>query len=241
MRILCVMIAIPVLLLGQRLSDPEREILRFQDQRSLGEGKLISYIANPYPLLRFRALIALANIQDTTTSASVSSMLNDPEPRVRAATAFALGQTGPVRCQDSLVSRLRVERDSSVLSRIFEALGQIGNETAFDVVTDYRDAGENMFLTSGRVLSLARFALRGIKNERSIWFCFEQLGSSSADVRWKALFALWRAAPHGLIDIEIAKRESLLTVVAKDQNADVRINLATLLGRSRSNYAAELI
>jgi cyclophilin family peptidyl-prolyl cis-trans isomerase/HEAT repeat protein len=55
------------------------------------------------------------------------------------------------------------------------------------------------------------------------------------------LFSLWRAAPHGLIDIEIAKRESLLAVVAKDPNLDVRINLVTLLGRSKSNYAAELL
>lgn len=240
-RILYVMISLPVLLLGQKLSDAEREILTLQDQRSLGGGKLISYFASPDAQLRFRALIALANVQDTSASAGIASMLNDPDPRVRAAAAFALGQTGPTTFQDSLLRRLRVESDSTVLGRILEALGKIGDERALEVVTDYRSAGENAAVSAGQALSVARFALRGFKNEQSIWFCFEQLSSSNADVRWKALFALWRAAPHGLIDIEIAKRESLLTVVARDLNVDVRINLATLLGRSRSNYATELI
>ena len=241
MRMLSVMIAIPALLLGQKLSEPEREILTLQDQRSLAGGKLVSYCASPDAQLRFRALIALANIQDTSTSASIASKLNDPEPRVRAAAAFALGQTGPSRLQDSLLNRLNVESDSIVLGRILEAIGKIGDESALDAVTGYKSAGENEFVNAGQALSVARFAIRGFKNEQSIWFCFGQLSSPSPDVRWKALFALWRTAPHGLIDIEIAKRESLLTVVAKDPNADVRINLATLLGRSKSNYAVDLI
>jgi peptidylprolyl isomerase len=240
-RILFAMVAIPVLLLGQKLSDPEREILTLQDQRSLGGGKLVTYLANPDPHLRVRALIAMANIQDTSTSASMASLLNDPESRVRAAAAFALGQTGPTRFQDSLLNRLSVESDSTVQCRILEALGKIGNESDLDAVTEYKSVGENACVSAGQALSVARFALRGFKNEQSIWFCFEKLSNSSPEVRWKALFALWRSAPHGLIEIEIAKRDSLLAVVAKDPNLDVRINLVTLLGRSRSTYAAELV
>lgn len=241
LRVLFVMMVLPLLLFGQKLSDPEREILTLQDQRSLGSGKLISYLANPDAQLRFRALIALANIQDTSTSASVASMLNDAEPRVRAAAAFALGQTGPTTFQDSLLNHLKVERDTTVLSRILEALGRIGSEIALDRVTDFGRAGDNSFVCAGQAMSVARFALRGLKNEQSIWFCFEQLSNVSPDARWKALFALWRAAPHGLIDIEIAKRDSLLTVLSRDPNVDVRINLVTLFARSKSNYAMDLV
>ncbi|MDP2883512.1 MAG: peptidylprolyl isomerase [Ignavibacteria bacterium] len=240
-RVLLALVVLPVLVLGQKLSDFEREILMLQDQRSLGGGKLISSLANQNPQLRYRALIALANIQDTTTAASMASMLNDPDSNVRAAAAFALGQTGPSRFQDSLLSRLRLESDSSVSARIIESLGKIGNESALDEVTEYQGAGGTAFLNAERALSVARFAIRGLKNEQSIWFCFEQLAHTSADVRWKALFALWRAAPHGLIDIEIAKRESLLTHVALDPDIDVRLNFVTLLGRSRPGYARDIV
>ncbi len=240
-RMMVVLIAIPFTLFGQQLPESVREILTLQDQRSLGGGKLTSYLSNPDTQLRFRALIALANIQDTSTSGSIASLLNDPESRVRAAAAFAIGQTGPSRLQDSLLSHLRIERDTTVLDRILEALGKIGSESAMDALTEYKSPGGNAYVSASQVLSVGRFALRGFKNEQSIWFCFEQLSSSSPDVRWKALFSLWRAAPHGLIDIEIAKRESLLTVIARDRNIDVRINLVTLLGRSKSSIAAELV
>ncbi|MCX6135840.1 MAG: peptidylprolyl isomerase [Ignavibacteriales bacterium] len=240
-RLLFVMIALPAMLLAQKLSDAEREILTLQDQRSLGNGKLISYFASPDPRLRMKALIALACIQDTSASAAITSMLNDQDSRVRAAASFALGQTGPTRYQDSLLSHLAMESDTIVVTRMMEALGKIGTATALEAVIEFKNAGGSPSLSAAQALSVARFALRGIKNERSIWFCFEQLHRPDADVRWKALFALWRTAPHGLIDIEIAKRESLLTVVSKDPNSDVRLNLVTMLGRSKSDYAMELV
>jgi len=238
---LIVLMTFPVFLLGQKLTEAEKEILTLQDQRSLAGGKLIAYLDNTDSMLRFRALIALANIQDTSTSLSVASKLNDREARVRAAAAFALGQIGLKKNQDSLISRLSVETDTSVQARILEALGKIGDEHALDVVTEYNNPGGSTFVKGEQALSVARFALRGFKNEQSVWYCFEQLTSQSSEVRWKALFALWRAAPHGLIDIEIAKRDSLLLSMASDPSIDVRINLVTLLGRTRSGEAGELI
>ena len=241
LRMFVMIVALPVVLFGQKLSDSEREILTLQDQRSLGNGKLLSYFANPDPKLRFMALIACANIQDTSTSGAVSFLLNDREPQVRAAAAFALGQTGPTVFQDSLLNHLSAEKDSAVIIRIMEALGRIGSPKVLEAVTGFDNASGSRFVAAGQALSVARFALRGIKNEQSIWFCFELLAQRNPEVRWKALFALWRTAPHGLIDVEIAKRESLLTVVSKDLDVDVRVNLATLLGRSKSQYAMELI
>jgi len=40
---------------GQTWSDSEREILVLQDQRNLGNGKLLSFLSNPDPQLRYRA------------------------------------------------------------------------------------------------------------------------------------------------------------------------------------------
>lgn len=232
---------VPVFVFGQRLSDQEKEILRLQDQRSLGDGKLLAYLNDANPQLRFRALIALANIQDTSTAGAAASRLNDPDAKVRTAAAFALGQIGLRGMEDSLLTHLNQEKDLSTSARILEALGKIGDERALDQVVDETFAGKDSSLVPEQVMSIGRFALRGVKNERSIWFSFERLSNPDAEVRWKALFALWRSAPHGLIDVEIAKRESLLTVLAADPNVDVRVNLLTLLSRSRSDYAKDIL
>ena len=231
----------PTLVLGQKLSDAEKEILMLQDQRSLGNGTLAAYLVNQNPQLRSRALLALANIQDTTTVSSVATLLNDLEANVRAAAAFALGEIGTNKAQEQLLAQLRQERDSTAAGRMFEALGRVGDEKALDEVVEDSLHGAGAFLRADQTLAVARFALRGIKNERSIWFCFEQTSHPSAEVRWKALFALWRLAPHGLVDVEIAKRQEDLSRLAQDPNVDVRVNLITLVGRSKASSAVDLL
>jgi hypothetical protein len=62
-------------------------------------------------------------------------------------------------------------------------------------------------------MCIARFAIRQIKTERSIWKCFEYLSSGSPEDCSAALFALWRSAPNGLIDLEISKhKEELISL-----------------------------
>ena len=231
----------PTLVLGQKLSDAEKEILVLQDQRSLGDGTLIAYLANRNPLLRSRALLALANIQDTTTVLSATPLLNDPDANVRAAAAFALGQIGSKTTQEPLLAQLRQERDSIAAGRMFEALGKVGDEKALEQVVEDSVHDSGAFLRAEQCLAVARFALRGLKNERSIWFCFEQTSHPSHEVRWKALFALWRSAPHGLVDVEIAKRQEDLSRLAQDPSVDVRVNLITLVGRSKESSAMDLL
>ena len=231
----------PTLVVGQKLSEAEKEILVLQDQRSLGNGSLIAYLAHQNPHLRSRALLALANIQDTTTVSSVAPLLNDTDANVRAAAAFALGQIGAIKAQEQLLGSLKQERDSTAAGRIFEALGKIGDEKALDEVVEDSLHGAGAFLRADQTMAVARFALRGIKNERSIWFCFDQTFHPSPEVRWRALFALWRSTPHGLVDVEIAKRQEDLSLLAEDPNVEVRVNLITLVGRSKASEALGLL
>lgn len=175
------------------------------------------------------ALIALANIQDTSSAGTAAALLHDPQPRVRAAAAFALGQIGTSKAEDSLLNALRQESDSTVVARILEALGKVGGENALEEVIAYGDSTAGPSVRSEQALAVARFALRTIKSERSIWFCFDLTTHPNAQLRWRALLALWRTAPHGLIDIEIAKRAEDLKRLANDPDTDVRLHLVTLL------------
>jgi cyclophilin family peptidyl-prolyl cis-trans isomerase/HEAT repeat protein len=223
---------------AQRIPSEVREILTLQDQRSLGGGRLLSYLRSPDANLRYRAAIALANLQDTSTIGAVAPLLEDPEPTVRAAAAFALGQIGSQTPQSSLLARLKDETAAPVLARILEALGKIGDGQALDDVAAYQGPPE---VTGDVAISIARFALRGVKDERSIWRCFDLVADDRAEVRWRALYALWRSAPHGLIDIELAKRVDALTKLTDDPDADVRMNLVTLLGKLKSSEALDLL
>ena len=144
--------------------------------------------------IRSMAAMALANIQDSTTITALVPLLSDPSPNIRRTAAFALGQIGSNAPQDMLVARLGLETDSTVLARIVEALGRIGNELALDAVVEFIPSPNQPAILADRALAVARFALppRNLKHERSIWFCFDLLQHPDAEVRWRALFALWR-------------------------------------------------
>jgi peptidylprolyl isomerase len=229
--------------IAQQLSNEEREILTLQDQRSLGDGKLVSFLKHADEGLRYHAARALANIQDSSTVGALLPLLKDSIPRVRAAAAFALGQLGTGYAQDSLLNALWAETDPGVVGRIAEALGRCGNEDAELSMVEHAatpaiEAARDQF-----VLGIARFALRPapIKANRAIWYCFDQLNQQNASVRWAALYGLWRLAPLRVIDIEIARRFEDLMKLLTDPSPDVRMALASLLGKSKSSESVSLL
>jgi cyclophilin family peptidyl-prolyl cis-trans isomerase/HEAT repeat protein/ribosomal protein L17 len=228
-------------LLAQTLSKDQKEILALQDGRSLGDGRLVAYLQSKDKDLRYRAAIALANLQDTSTVTALAPLLQDPDVRVRAAAAFALGQIGSIPAEKSLSSALTPDQDAQVLPRVFEALGKCGDADALNSVITYIPSAKNIAVKSDQALSIAMFAMRKITSERGIWLCFDLLKDNHSETRSAALYALWRSAPLGVIDVEISNRAYILVKLIRDKEAEVRINLATLLGKTKSEEAPRLI
>jgi peptidylprolyl isomerase len=226
---------------AQFISPKEREILQLQDQRSLGEGKLVSYLRDGNERLQYRAAIALANIQNPVTIEALTISVKDPSNKVREAAAFALGQIGSKQADEALLSAVSKEKDAMVLSRILEAIGKSSSSRSLDSVLNLDAMEPRLFPLKDIALCIARFAIRQIKTERSIWKCFDLTQNKSSDVRSAALFALWRSAPHGLIDLEISKEKDKLVRLAKDYDPMIRMHLATLLSRSKSKDAIEIL
>ena len=223
------------------ISPKERDILQLQDQRSLGGGKLVSYLKDQDVRLRYRAAIALANLQDSTTVEALAMSLKDTAQEVRAAAALALGQMRTERAADVLLSAIPTENDINVIARIVEAIGKCGSSRFLDSLLNFNAQDSVKIPPKDFVICIARFAIRQIKTERSIWKCFEYINSKSADECSAALYALWRTAPNGLIDLEISKhREELISLMERN-NSVIRMHLATLLGKSKSRDAREIL
>ena len=227
--------------LAQLISPKEREILQLQDQRSLGEGKLVSYLRDRNARLRYRAAIALANIQNPASIEALTISMKDTRNKVRAAAAFALGQIGSQQADEALLSTVSKEKNAMVLSRILEAIGKSSSLRSLDSVLNLDAMKPQLFPVKDIALCIARFAIRQIKTERSIRKCFDMAQNKSSNVRSAALFALWRSAPHGLIDLEISKEKDRLIRLSKDSDPMIRMHLATLLSRSKSKNAVEIL
>ena len=226
---------------SQKLSGDEREILWHQDQRLLSDSVLVRYLEHKDSRIRRRAAIAIGNIQDTTSVPSLLPLLNDGTASVRGATAFALGEIGSPLAEQELAERMRSETDPDVVARLLDALGKSGSSHVFDDVVAFGFPKRMIALKADQAFSIARFALRNIKSERGVWFCFDALEEQDPRIRWSALYALWRIGPHGAIDVELAKRKDVVMKLASDKSADVRMHLATLLSKTRSSDGLEVL
>ena len=226
---------------AQKLSKEQQDILQLQDSRSLGEGRLVSYLQNNDKYLRFRAAIALGNIQDTSTVSSLVPLLKDEDVRVRAAAAFALGQIGSPLAVQSLIGALTPDQDMQVLASVLEGLGKCGDARALQAVVGYIPPAKNIAIKRNQALSIAAFGIRKITSESGLLLCFDLLKDNHSETRSAALYALWKCAPTGLIDDGISNRAYLLVTLMRDEDADVRIDLAALLGKTKSEEGLRLI
>ncbi|HWP82631.1 MAG TPA: peptidylprolyl isomerase [Bacteroidota bacterium] len=222
---------------SQKYSTPEREILKLQDQRSTGEGKLFSYLNSQDANLRYRALIALANIQDSATVGDIVPLLDDGSAKVRAAAAFALGQIGSKESQKPLAERLAKEKSKDALKRIIEALGKCGTDSALSILDSFKISPKLAELNGEIALSVARCALRGVKSQVGVSLCLRLLSDPSPEVRWKALYALWRMSPYEPLDKELEEHSNDLKKLSQEKNGEVRMHLATLLGRAKTSVS----
>lgn len=70
------------------------------------------------------AAIVLGNHADSNSTVALSKGINDVEPLVRAASAWALGQINTVDAKQSLADRISIESDPDVIKELNDAIGR---------------------------------------------------------------------------------------------------------------------
>ncbi len=216
-----------------------RDIMRWQDERGPVDSLLVA-LESHESAIRNRAASALANLQDTMAAVALGARLSDDDPGVRRSAAFALGLTPSPYSDVMLFSRWTAENDRSVRIAMSEALGRTSTPSALDVLAQLLPSKKR---EDAREFSLAflRFSLRGIHTPLAIAHAFDDLALDDDEIRWHSLYALWRSSPNESVDSGIIASERLLSHLAASRSSDVRMHLATLLGRSRTDVSARLL
>lgn len=99
-----------------------RQIADLQDRRST--DSLVTFLSHPNPLYRESAAMALGSVQDSTSALPLgNALLDDENPGVRAAAAFALGQTGSFAAVNALIPAMG-DVDPTVRFEVRVALGK---------------------------------------------------------------------------------------------------------------------
>lgn len=148
------------------LKDPVfRQIYDLQDRRQ--SDSLYQWLANDNPNYRYAAALAFASIKDTAAVPKLTELLADPVDEVRAAVAYAIGQTGAAAGEAPLIAAfdqtdtLGAYRKSN--RAILEAVGKCGSlNTLRQLSTVSTYLPSDTALLEGLTRGIYRFALRNI-------------------------------------------------------------------------------
>ena len=223
---------------GRTRRDKIESILRLQDLRIPFDAGLAAFLPDDDPVIRARAALACASLQDTSAVGPLTVELANPDSATALAAAFALGQTG-TRLSEygrrSLESALIGSSlyESPAAGRLIEEIGKFGTATGLTDLLAYVECAHSPRYDENLMMSVARFAIRGISNPDAVKFLLRYIRPGTR-TPWQAVYALQRTGDSE----ETRKAVGDLARLEHNDDPLVRLNLAALLGKLHVSGAA---
>jgi cyclophilin family peptidyl-prolyl cis-trans isomerase/HEAT repeat protein len=215
-------------------------------QSSRHAGPIVAALAHEDPVVRGRAALAAASVQDPATLHSLIRLLEDRDASVRADAAFALGQLRDSTAARALLDALVREDDSRALYHLYQALGESAGYIAGRGLLAHEPARA---ATWQYALSLARLGLRDVRRTEVASRLAAFLSHPDAETRRHAAYFFWRvnnpdAWEHLRENVRAAFRATAPDDVAAGYLAlavsglgDVRdLGLVSVLARSSADW-----
>jgi len=219
-----------------------RDIYNLQTNQE--KDSLLFYAQNEDPSIRYAIARAFASYSDSTALDQLLPLLSDQNGEVRAMAAEAIGLLGMTKAEAQLTSAFD-GRDSARLyekanGAILEAMGRIGSAEylrALSTISTYQTIDTLLLL--GQVRGIYRYALRDMTDPEGTATMVKYLSNSSVpfDVRLVAANYLHRSN-----NIDLAPHADQLTAIwLSERDPDLRMCLATAIGKLKSSQAKELL
>lgn len=207
------------------------KIADFQDRRL--SDSLYQFFDHNNPKYRRDAVLAFASIQDTTAIARLGKVLReDLDDDVRAAAAFALGQTGTQKSFQALLEGSFETRNDTTLREIYEAFGKTAlPENFFNPKEPLK--GKK---AEGFAWLEYRLGLRGIADSMAVLRSIDFLNSADLETRIGAAHFFARGPK------DISATETVLQKAASsDASPYVRMAAVSALQKIITPYSLETI
>jgi len=217
------------------LSDPEiQKILDFGDRRDF--KALYPYLSHEDDSYRYQAIVAMGSIKNPLANDSIVLLLNDPNLSIRAAAAYALGQSGDPKMALKLITSFKGKDtlgvDNLFNSNVLEAVGKVGNLDelkSLATIKTYRSTDTLLLL--GQAKAIFRMALRNIVCDEGTSKMVDILYTDAIPKEVKIFAAQYLARAK---DISLDLTQTRLTeIFNKERNPDIRMSIATAMGKSK--------
>ncbi len=178
------------------------------------------------PIIRYLATNAFSSNTPSAHADALVSRLEDPSLHVRAAAAYALGQSGEANFAGNLLSAFK-DRDSISVnnpqnSNILEGIGKIADKQQLEnLATINTYTKTDTLLLLGQVKGIYRFGLRGIYSNTGNKAMMDILKDTEYPEKVRLVAAHYFSRAKSM-NIESYKFE-LADLIRRENNADVRM------------------
>lgn len=221
------------------------EIQRLINYRNAQQrDSILAFKNHDDPSLRYLVAESFASFQDPLALDHLYSLLYDPILEVRQAAAFAIGQIGKQKSQDSLLLAFRqkdtISVDNMANSTIIEAMGKTADPSflkPLSTVSTYRSSDTLLLL--GQARGIYRFMLREQIVPEGTSKMVEFITTESLDDQIRLVAAHYLARAKN-IDIESFKFQISQQFIEED-NVDIKMALAIALGKTEDKEIQDLL
>jgi len=212
----------------------------FRDERKVDSLK--RYLEDKEATLRYLATLSFASFRDSNAIQSLVPRLRDTVEDVRIAAAYSLGQIGSRKCEKPLIEAFISDDPDSKHHRlnavILEAIGKCGSRASLKniaAVTTY--APTDTLLLEGQCRAIFQFGLRDTVEAAATVRMIGYVQNDKIPEPARLMAAHYLARTKNIsFDTAQAKLISVAFVRA-EKNADIRMAIATALGKSPTPQA----
>lgn len=218
-----------------------QKIFSFQDQRL--SDSLYQFFWKEDPTFRYPAALAFASIQDSTALDSLAALLKDPVDKVRAAAAFSIGQIGSKKGELLLFQAFDQNDTTGIFAEanaaILEAVGRCGTKKSLESLASISTyTSRDTHLLTGQAYGIYRFGLRKMLSEKGTEHMLKVAINADFPPMPRVIAANYLARFDVPLKTDTAE---LVRAFTKVEDPRVRMALATVVGKTKSNVAKEAL
>jgi len=221
-----------------------QQVYRLRDMHKT--DSLVLLLQSSEATLRYLAALSFASVRDSQAIAPLTPLLADPVEDVRWAAAFSLGQIGHPKCEKPLIEAFMSGDSTSEHQRfnalVLEAVGKCGTAASLKniaSVSTYKPSDTLLML--GQCRAVFRFGLRKITDPLGTARMVSVAANERMPNAARVVAAHYLARVISVTPDSTQAQQLALGFVRAVGQPDIRMALATALGRSRTVPAFDMM
>lgn len=200
--------------------------------------ELANLAGNPLPAYRKAAVMAFASMRDSLSLVTVAGRLLDPDPEVRLAALFTLGQIGLPQAEVHLIQFYKSSVSDEHKASALLAIGKCGGENSIRFIDSLGTVSDTVSMVSAQCRAMVCLASRGYYSSGTSRRACDYLADTNIHDNARMIAAEY----FRYCDVDVAKyTDCFVDAYATAKVVGLKENIVDALGKCKNERAFALL